>query len=211
MINELGKDERLTKLAVGQLLEYLRTGKELNELTKVKLQNICLAILENRRIYSKSEEGRKAEASFQSKKKSLFFLYLLSKAGVKRERIIDLVPSSDRNISRMVKIVEKRLEITEPSKNQHWYQLGDGYLLHFYDLLVQEKTLKEEELRSIENFLEKACKWTSVANFDNNLEMIKREDLRLINPSEREDFLKGLESRRNYHLEKKKKTNKTDK
>jgi hypothetical protein len=92
MIKERGKDERLTKVAVGQLLEYLRTGKDLNKQTKEKLEVICEAILQDKPIYDRSEKGRKEEASFQSKTKRFFFTYLLSKARINQNRIIDLVP-----------------------------------------------------------------------------------------------------------------------
>jgi hypothetical protein len=108
----------------------------------------------------------------------------------------------------LVKTVEKRLEKANSSDNKHWYQLGDGYLEHYYAELLQEQSLKNEECKSIEKFIEKVSVWTSIATSPNNITMVSREDLRLKIPTEREDFLEELRLMREYYLQQKSKSKK---
>jgi hypothetical protein len=74
MINELGKDERLTKSAVRQLLEYLKTGKELNEQAKRNLRLFVRLFFKITLFLIGARKAEKRKPVFRAKQRGFFSL-----------------------------------------------------------------------------------------------------------------------------------------
>lgn len=204
MINDKGKSERDAKQAILKLKNFLEHGQKLTLDDKEKLLQICNALLNDEDIYSKNELGRKEEANFQKKIAEHFQVFLLKKSGYTNQQIIDLVPQvgEERNISRMITRLKTRLEIKN-EKGEHWYRLCEGYLKKYYDDLIKQGRLKNEDYEKIESFLEDNIQYTCYSE-GSNMFMIDRikfaEKFHMTTAEEKERFLRSLKENREFTI-----------